>query len=411
MCGRYAMALRPSQVRQMLQDNGMPVDDAPPDDGPGAPRQTHNFAPGNHGIIYRADVVPARAARPTPAAHANMPDDEPEPEPEPEPKPNKEQHAADDGHDGQPPRYRLQSMQWGLVPSWSAHRRRAASVSSPARNRRKPINCRDDSLAAAAGGGGGMWASMRARKRCVVLAQGFYEWRAAGPGGSAKVPYFVRRRDGAVMWEGEGEGEAGELYTYAIVTTGSCERLRFLHDRMPVVLEPGSRGMAVWLDPRRTEWGRELQAVLRPYDGELEVYPVPAEVGKVGNDSPAFVVPVASRENKANIANFFVRAGTGKGEAELTTAPVSGRGVDAAAETAEGLGGTVASGETGSPVMGIKRAADPPPAKGEPPAKKAASAKGGGKISATRNVARSPGKAKGKAAGSHKITKFFGNSA
>lgn len=76
---------------------------------------------------------------------------------------------------------------------------------------------------------------------------------------------------------------------------------------MPVILENGSDQIRLWLDPTRSEWSKELQSLLKPYDGELECYPVSKEVGKVGNNSPAFIVPVASADNKNNIANFFSR--------------------------------------------------------------------------------------------------------
>ena len=77
---------------------------------------------------------------------------------------------------------------------------------------------------------------------------------------------------------------------------------------MPVVLENGSDQIRTWLDPKRSEWSKELQSLLKPYDRELECYVVSKEVGKVGNNSPDFIVPVASSENKSNIANFFVNA-------------------------------------------------------------------------------------------------------
>ena len=77
---------------------------------------------------------------------------------------------------------------------------------------------------------------------------------------------------------------------------------------MPVILENGSDALRTWLDPNRSEWSKELQSLLKPYDGELECYPVSKEVGKVGNNSPTFIVPVASTENKNNIANFFGNA-------------------------------------------------------------------------------------------------------
>jgi hypothetical protein len=82
---------------------------------------------------------------------------------------------------------------------------------------------------------------------------------------------------------------------------------------MPVILEPGSDAMRTWLDPHRTTWSRELQSILEPYKGQLECYPVPKEVGKVGNNSPDFLVPINSRQNRKNIANFFATASK-KGE-------------------------------------------------------------------------------------------------
>lgn len=80
---------------------------------------------------------------------------------------------------------------------------------------------------------------------------------------------------------------------------------------MPVILNAGSAGMRTWLDPKRREWTRELQSLLKPFEGALDCYAVSGAVGKVGNNSPDFVVPVASAANRNNIANFFI-ADTGK---------------------------------------------------------------------------------------------------
>ena len=74
---------------------------------------------------------------------------------------------------------------------------------------------------------------------------------------------------------------------------------------MPVILENGSDAIRTWLDPTRTEWSNDLQSLLKPYEGELECYPVSKDVGKVGNNSPSFLVPINSAANKNNIANFF----------------------------------------------------------------------------------------------------------
>lgn len=101
------------------------------------------------------------------------------------------------------------------------------------------------------------------------------------------------------------EDTVEKLYTYTVITTDSNKQLKFLHDRMPVILEPGSDRMKAWLDPNRIGWDKELQSMLKPFEGELECYAVDKAVGKVGNNSPNFLVPIASKENKQNIANFF----------------------------------------------------------------------------------------------------------
>ena len=99
------------------------------------------------------------------------------------------------------------------------------------------------------------------------------------------------------------------MYTYTIITTDSNPQLKFLHTRMPVILEPQSSDITNWLNPSQDEWSDQLQSLLRPFEGALEVYPVSKDVGKVGNNSPAFIVPLDSKENKSNIKNFFNVAG------------------------------------------------------------------------------------------------------
>ena len=103
-------------------------------------------------------------------------------------------------------------------------------------------------------------------------------------------------------------GSEDKLYTYTIITTDSNQQLKFLHDRMPVILDQDSWQIRTWLDPNRSEWSKELQSVLKPFAGELECYPVSKDVGKVGNNSPTFIIPVSSSANKNNIANFFSNA-------------------------------------------------------------------------------------------------------
>ncbi len=103
-------------------------------------------------------------------------------------------------------------------------------------------------------------------------------------------------------------GSEEKLWTYTIITTDSNPQLKFLHDRMPVILDNGSDDIRTWLDPKRSSWSNELQSLLKPYKGELDCYPVSKDVGKVGNNSPTFIIPIHSAENKNNIANFFGNA-------------------------------------------------------------------------------------------------------
>lgn len=129
-------------------------------------------------------------------------------------------------------------------------------------------------------------------------------------------------------------GSDEKLYTYTIITTSSNSYLKFLHDRMPVILEPGSDAMMKWLDPQRTTWTEELQSILKPYEGELECYPVPKEVGKVGNDSPDFILPIDGKQKKGSIANFFANVGK-KGEQKDKEDELQSKGLHAKADLRE----------------------------------------------------------------------------
>lgn len=249
-------------------------------------------------------------------------------------------------------------------------------------------------------------------------------------------------------------GDSHKTYTYTIITTSSNAQLSFLHDRMPVILDPGSPQLATWLDPAKYEWSAELQSLLKPFGGELEVYPVSKEVGKVGNNSPMFVVPVASRENKANIANFFANArgkkdgkkeekgvdevapgaddgGMGMGDITQTKAGIKRKAGEAEVEveiqedsngeihqppkkkaTAEASTATTISSSS-SPTKVKTTATTSPKKSTKSTTTTAAAAKNTNTktISATNNGTKSPAKGRDKAAGTQKITKFFGNSA
>lgn len=164
---------------------------------------------------------------------------------------------------------------------------------------------------------------------------------------------------------------------------------------MPVVFDPGSDKIRAWLDPAQHEWSRALQSLLRSFDGDLDVYPVTKDVGKVGNNSPSFVIPLDSRENKSNIANFFANAQQ-KEEAKAKQ--------DTGSEAATKPGSSPGNAEQGARK---KRKAAPTEADSPPPKKRPVTRN---KISSTKNEHKSPVKGKSQP-GSQKITNFFGNSA
>ncbi len=234
-------------------------------------------------------------------------------------------------------------------------------------------------------------------------------------------------------------GSEEKHYTYTVITTDSNKQLKFLHDRMPVFLENGSDDIRVWLDPNRHTWSRELQSLLKPFEGELEFYPVSKEVGKVGNNSPSFIIPVASSENKSNIANFFSK-GASKASSKSSPSKSSKEYSNKNEEIKKEGSITPISHDEGEdrktidhngsednaplpvpkeePKQGIKRAWDDvpseetakkisrtsaSPSKAFTPAKLTRKTK-----SATSNNTASPAKGVGKDKGSQKITSFFG---
>lgn len=235
-------------------------------------------------------------------------------------------------------------------------------------------------------------------------------------------------------------GSEEQTWTYAIITTDSNKQLKFLHDRMPVILENGSEEMRTWLDPKKSTWSKDLQSLLKPFKGELEVYPVSKDVGKVGNNSPNFIIPVASTENKSNIANFFAKGATKKKsndskDSAATKSPKSEEPDDVKKEESTLVKQEISENretvdhegtEDNAPLPvpksetkhGIKRDLDDVPDE-EPPHKvsrtsaspskqKSPSKPAGRSKSATSNNTASPKKPTAKEKGSQKITSFFG---
>jgi putative SOS response-associated peptidase YedK len=166
---------------------------------------------------------------------------------------------------------------WGLIPGW---------VKDP-NTAPKPINARAETLAEKP-----TFRSAFRRKRVIIPASGFYEWKAEG---KAKQPFYVHPTDGdlfafAGLME-DWQGPNGEVMVSAcIVTTEPNELMAGIHNRMPVILPKESWGL--WLDPASQI--REVQPLLIPYPANLmAAYPVSPAVGNARNDGPELIVPVA----------------------------------------------------------------------------------------------------------------------
>ncbi|MBW2617780.1 MAG: SOS response-associated peptidase [Deltaproteobacteria bacterium] len=174
---------------------------------------------------------------------------------------------------------RLRLMRWGLIPPWA---KEAASGY-------KMINARAETVAAKPSFKGPL-----ARRRCLVLADGFYEWpRQAGR--KAKTPFrFVLAGEEpfalAGLWERWAGPEGRAILSYTIITTPANELIRSVHDRMPVILDPGDE--EPWLDPALRD-PATLTKLLRPFPARrMAGYPVSPAVNSTANDAPALILPV-----------------------------------------------------------------------------------------------------------------------
>ena len=172
---------------------------------------------------------------------------------------------------------RLSMLHWGLVPRWAKER----AIGN------RMINARAETLAEKPA-----YRDAFRRRRCLVLADGWYEWQAAAGG---KQPWFIRMRDArpfafAGLWERwKDPADESLLESCTIVTTDASESMRRIHDRMPAVL--AEQDWDRWLDPACADTTRLSQA-LGPFTGEaLQAWPVSRLVNAPKNDGPKLIEP------------------------------------------------------------------------------------------------------------------------
>jgi putative SOS response-associated peptidase YedK len=172
-------------------------------------------------------------------------------------------------------------MRWGLIPFWA----KDASIGS------RLINARSETIHEKPA-----FKNAFNKRRCLVLADGFYEWKkGAGPNGRSQ-PYYFKRADGkpfafAGLWEfwrgPEGAQNAEEVRTCTIITTEANGLVKPVHERMPVMLSGDD--LWAWLGEESLV---ALHALLRPYpEAEMVCHPVSAMVNRPDLDQPDLILP------------------------------------------------------------------------------------------------------------------------
>ncbi len=131
------------------------------------------------------------------------------------------------------------------------------------------------------------------KRRCLIPADGFYEWQ---PAGRRKQPVYISLKTRepfgfAGLWESWTSPEGEESRSCTIITTEANELLKPIHDRMPVILNHDAE--AVWLDPTIQDSAR-LLPLLKPYPSEeMEIYQVSTRVNNPDRDGPECIKPLA----------------------------------------------------------------------------------------------------------------------
>ena len=176
----------------------------------------------------------------------------------------------------------LDLVRWGLIPSWA----KDAKIGD------RLINARAEGVATS-----NAYKRAFARRRCIIPADGFYEWQKVA-NKKTKQPWFIRRRDGEPLafaglweiWHDRNEGDdAPRIRSCVIITTEPNALMAPIHDRMPVVLPESA--WDTWLDRDNNDVGA-LQKLLVPAPPEeFEAWPVPLLVNKPTNNGPELIEP------------------------------------------------------------------------------------------------------------------------
>jgi putative SOS response-associated peptidase YedK len=177
----------------------------------------------------------------------------------------------------------VRETRWGLVPSW------AKDISTG----NLMFNARSETLTEKPA-----FKRPFRKQRCVILADGFYEWQSI-PDERRKQPVYIRLKSREVfglagLWDTWQQADGAPLISSTVITTTPNELMGQVHSRMPVILTPES--VPTWLSMDAVPDG-DLMACLGRYpDADMEIYPVSTAVNKSGHNDPECVVPIDGRE-------------------------------------------------------------------------------------------------------------------
>jgi putative SOS response-associated peptidase YedK len=185
---------------------------------------------------------------------------------------------------------RLEAFRWGLIPFWA----------KDAKVGQKMINARAEGIATK-----NAYRSSFKKKRCIIPADGFFEWKKV-PGQKAKQPMFIHRQDGepfafAGLWElwrppDAKDDDSAIIRSCTIITGEPNEKVAEIHDRMPVMLPPSA--WETWLDPDNDDVDT-LGKLLVPAPPELvAIHPVSTAVNNVRQKGPELIEPVERNEDR-----------------------------------------------------------------------------------------------------------------
>lgn len=252
MCGRYALPVEPKDLPAEFGKQNLEVDEEL--DSNLATHHRYNIGPTQYAPVYMMRLAPK-----TQEKYSNQ------------------------------CKHILRYMRWGMVPKW-------IKAKSQMKSGIPTFNARYEKI-----GQNRLWVTS-VNQRCVIPILGYYEWQKQkqSSGGIRKQPYYITRKDGKLMFlaglysRSIIDGE--EVFSYTIITWNAPKCLGWLHDRMPVVLDPETDDFSKWLDPTggKKHWA-DVKDFLKIYDGrtnKLQWYRVSQDVGNMKNEDSKFVKPI-----------------------------------------------------------------------------------------------------------------------